>query len=205
MRTPSVTSVTTVLSLALSALGLWGASGAWAADVVVAQAPATQAAAAPVASSALPAAEAAAVYALVEATNKAFMAGDVDTIIASMFEPELQASGGAKVVRELTLSAMNELKQNGVRIESSAVGQPGAPSAAGRYTIVLVPRSMLMSLPGKRINIKSYMLAVRDGATGPWRLLDGSGFHGDIEALQKVFPDLPAHIVLPEEKNEVLP
>ena len=107
-------------------------------------------------------------------------------------------------MRELTLSAMKELKQNGVRVESSAVGQPGAPIAAGRYTVVLVPKSMVLSLPGKRINIKGYMLAVRDGASGPWKLLDGAGFHGDIEALQKVFPDLPSGIVLPEEKNEVL-
>ena len=203
MRTTSVTSVSTVLSLALSAAGLFGASGVWAADTVIAQAPAANTAPMAV-GGALPAAESAAIYSLVEATNKAFMAGDADTIIASMFEPELQASGGAKVVRELTLSAMKELKQNGVRVESSAVGQPGAPIAAGRYTVVLVPKSMVMSLPGKRINIKGYMLAVRDGASGPWKLLDGAGFHGDIEALQKVFPDLPSGIVLPEEKNEVL-
>ena len=150
-------------------------------------------------------AESSQIYGLVEAANKAFMAGDADTIVNAMFEPELQAAGGAKVVRELTLEAMQQLKQNGVRIESSMVGQPGAPIAAGRYTVVLVPKAMVMVAEGKRINIQSYMIAARESGAAQWKLLDGAGFHGDMEALQKVFPGLPSGTVLPPEKNEILP
>lgn len=146
-----------------------------------------------------------AVKRLAETVAAATVAGDHKTVIALTYPPVVKEMGGADKAVAATAKLMDELRAKGITLTAVKVGEPGKPVTGGGKTYVVVPTRTELAAPQGTVRSKSFLLAISTDAGKTWTFADGTGL-AKKAARDKVLPDLPAALTLPErEKPEVVP
>jgi hypothetical protein len=142
---------------------------------------------------------------LVKDIGTAYENSDVDKIAESSFDSLVTASGGLDLFKSRIRQALDQQRQAGVVIESTAIGKPTSLIAAGRYELSFVSKETVMRMPGKRGRSLSFLVAAREVGGTKWQFIDGAGLRQRPQILKLLFPELPEDLVLPVNKLELLP
>jgi hypothetical protein len=93
---------------------------------------------------------------------KATIEGDSKTVIAYTYPKLVSMAGGKNVMASIADSAMKQLHNRGITIESVTIGSPGAFYKAGNEIHCLVPEKLVLKVSVGRAISKSYLLAISD-------------------------------------------
>jgi hypothetical protein len=131
--------------------------------------------------------------------------GEYAKLIDHTYDGLVKAMGGREAAIETVKTLMGQMSDQGLKITSYSVGEPGKFYTSGKNTFVVIPTVMAMTMPGVRVNNKSYLLGISSDKGKSWKFADGAGL-SDPTFLQSIFPKLPAALKLPEKESpEIIP
>lgn len=116
--------------------------------------------------------------------------GDIASIVDKMYTPFITAVGGVDVVKAQAAQAQAQMTAAGLKIESFNVVKPITPVVTSVREYRIIPVDSIMDINSKRIEIKSFWLAIRDVGTKSWQYLDGQGLSKNPQVKEQFFPDL---------------
>ncbi len=122
---------------------------------------------------------------------------DYDTIIKYTHPIILKMGGGEEKMKEITKNAMVEMKNQGVTVKSTEIGQPTLVKTIDGNIYAIVPQKITMKVPGGSLITNSYLLAVSEGETGRWYFIDTSPLNN--ENIGMLFPELKDQIEIPKK------
>ena len=129
------------------------------------------------------------------------------TVLADYTYPALiEMMGGRAAFMEASATALSELKNAGLTLESSTFGAISKTYVDGRRRICFLPQQLVFALRGQRLKSIGFLIAVHDPqAAAPWTFLDSNGLRNNPALLWEFFPGLPKNVQLPPVRRERLP
>ena len=133
---------------------------------------------------------------LAEEMGRSTIEEDYEAVIDRTFDPIVVGMGGREQAIEKTKQSMHRLKQQGFIIKTFDAGQPGELRTEGTNKFVVVPTTMVMTLPDGKSTIKSFLLGISADGGKTWEFVNGSSI--DRTKKQDWLPKLPADLSFPE-------
>lgn len=134
---------------------------------------------------------------LAEKIAKATRENDAETIVDYTYPGLVEFAGGRKAMIEITRQSLKLVKDDGAAIEKFEVEEPDEFYVEGKNTFAIARTELAMTVQGKTIGGKSFLLAISPDAGKTWTFLDGNGFQ-DKKLMNKILPKLPEKLVLPD-------
>lgn len=128
--------------------------------------------------------------AVVDAATKAtqaFAAGDEKAVIYYTYPPALELAGGSDRMIAQMRKTKADMMGQGLRFSSVAIGTPTDIVKAGKQMRVIVPQTMIMTIPGGSIAMDSHSLGISEDEGKTWRFIDTAGLSPQV--MQRLFPD----------------
>ncbi len=109
----------------------------------------------------------------------------------------LDIVGGKEIMETLVKNMMDDMKADGVFVDSAKVGEPGAIVQAGSELHSTITQTVYMQFPGGKMISESTLLAVSmDGLN--WYFLDIKQLTPEMKT--QFFPDFNPELIIPEPK-----
>ena len=133
--------------------------------------------------------------------REAYQARDVEAMMKINHPSLMRHAGGREQMRAQLAAGFRALEGVRVNIVEWSYGDPGDTYQLGRMELCVLPQRTILTQPGgATLRGESYVLALRDNGEGRWTFIDGNALHRDKGLLQKLLPDFPRTIKLPEVK-----
>jgi hypothetical protein len=133
--------------------------------------------------------------------NQALIKGDYAKI-ADLTHPAVVKENGGRAKMIATMeSAIKDLKAKGVQFRSAKIDAPGNIVTAGSDMYVVVPFSLVLTAPGKKISQKSFLIGVSSDKGKTWTYLNGDLGEG---VVKRLLPNLPPQLKLPMKQAPVV-
>jgi hypothetical protein len=136
-----------------------------------------------------------------EETAQATVEGKYEDIIKYTHPNLLKMMGGRDAMLDLIQSAMEEVKKQGVSIESVTMGEPGATVQAGDEIHCILPQTLIMKVGDKRMRSDGNLLCISQDNGKNWFFLDMGGV--DASSIKTILPNYNADLKFPEKKQPV--
>lgn len=115
--------------------------------------------------------------------------------LAALTHPRVvEKMGGKDAMLASLTETFDQLKKNGVAVESSISKEPTAPQKIGNWLVSTIPTEVVMKTSDKRMRIFSEMVAISEDGGKTWVFADAGGFTAD--DFFKLFPELKDKITL---------
>jgi len=132
----------------------------------------------------------------------AYMKRDWDKVISFTHPTLINLIGGKRAWKKTLQKTYQELDEEGVIYEKLTVKEPGEPANVGKNLYVHVPKTSVLRIDGKRIQVESTLLGCSSDGGKKWTFSDTTEMS---EALYyHVFPELHGLIPLPAQKKPLL-
>jgi hypothetical protein len=131
-------------------------------------------------------------------TAKATVDGNYENIIQYTHPNLLKMMGGREALLNILETAMEEVKKQGITIESVKLGEPGASVQAGEEIHCLLPQTVIMKYGDKRMKSEGHLLCISQDKGLNWFFLDMSGV--DMSNIKSILPNYNFDLKLPEKK-----
>lgn len=138
------------------------------------------------------------------AVTTAFENGNAEALIEHTHPSLYALTGGRDAFAEMTLQALVQLRETGIKFLHAEVGTPTPIYPAGDEEVCFVPRVSVMEIQGKKARSTTFMIAIRPIGGKEWKFLDGAGLRKHPDLLYKLLPKLERGIVLPPNNLELL-
>lgn len=133
-----------------------------------------------------------------------FDRGDAESFIRKTHPALYGLAGGQEAYAQIVRQALEQLRQSGVKLTNSDIGNPTQTYAAGDEEVCFVPRVSIMEMSGKKMKSTTFMIAVRRIGEEGWKYLDGAGLRKHPDMLYQLLPKLDRNITLPPNSIEEL-
>ncbi len=134
------------------------------------------------------------------ACGEALIAGEHERFVDTCMAEELLTATGARaaILREL-VKGTAEMAKDGVTFDHAEYDPPTSMAAAGGTYFCAIPQRVFMKVPQGHLRSRGFLVGVsKDGAA--WKFVDGVASKDG--KLKRVFPNLPADLVLPPLVDE---
>jgi hypothetical protein len=131
----------------------------------------------------------------------ALLKADYDTFVGLIHPKIVALAGGKEKMAEVIKGSVEEMKKSNVSITAFSVEPPTETVEAGTDRVAIVPTSISLKLPDKKIKQRSYLLAVSSDAGKTWTFVDGAGL--DDQTLVQVVASVPKDFKLPAKTAPV--
>jgi hypothetical protein len=127
---------------------------------------------------------------------KAMVNGDYVTVVEYMHPKVIQSAGGKQKMLQMMNAGMEQMKAQGISIQSATVGEPGKFYKAGTEIHCLIPNNIRIKTPNSSIVTHSNLLAISQDGGKNWTFLDLN--KGTIASIPKLFPNFNKDLKIPE-------
>ena len=110
----------------------------------------------------------------------------------------LEIAGGKEVLESMVKQMMDDMKADGVFVDSATVGEPGAVFEAGTELHSTITQTVYMKYTGGRMISESTLLAVSMDAGSNWYFLDIKQLTPAMKT--QFFPEFNPELIIPEPK-----
>src|SRR5262249_10246076 len=86
----------------------------------------------------------------------------------------LKRLGGRDRVIARLKAELKEMRARGATIRSFKVGDPTGRAAAGQKCFALVPGTVVVTVPGAKFTMNSFLVGISEDAGRTWTFLDGA-------------------------------
>ena len=99
---------------------------------------------------------------------------------------------------------MESMKKKGIALKSYEIGEPGDVARGEGAIFIMLPSRVEMTIPGGRVVGKSFLPGVSTDNGASWKYADGSGLIKNKSLREKVIPNLPKSLALPEAEKPMV-
>lgn len=138
-----------------------------------------------------------------QTVQRAFDAGDADSIIRYTHPIVIKFFGSREKFETTTRQAVKALAGK-LTIEKTEWGTPSPVYVSGSDEVCFLPKTSIARVGEKRARSVGFLIAARQKGTGDWLFLDSASLRKDPAFLWKIFPELPKDVVPPPNTVEVL-
>jgi hypothetical protein len=136
----------------------------------------------------------------VQALNDATIGGDYDKV-ADLTHPKIiQMAGCRDKLIDIIENSMEEMKQKGIVLESSKVGEPSEIVKQGDEIYIIVPFDLTMKFRDGMRTSSAYVIGVSTDEGKKWAFVNASS--GD--NIKEILPNLPEKLKLPGVKKPAI-
>lgn len=153
--------------------------------------------AAPAFAADLSAQDVAALDAVIDQSNAAFLRSDAAGIADVTSERLLQAVGGRGNYIESIQAGMKAVQAQGITIVSHHVDAPTAPILADGFMVSIVKEVTVMTSHGRQLRNDGFTVVVRPEHGGAWNLIGGNGVAQNPGVIAMLYPGFPAAYKFP--------
>jgi hypothetical protein len=136
-----------------------------------------------------------------EETAQATVEGKYEDIIKYTHPNLLSMVGGRDAMLNLIKSSMEDVKNQGVSIESVTMGEPGSTVQAGDELHCILPQTLIMKIGNKRMRSDGNLLCISQDKGKNWFFLDMSGI--DASTIKTILPNYNFDLKFPEKTQPV--
>lgn len=136
----------------------------------------------------------------VQTLNDSVIKGDYGKVIDFTHPKLVEMMGGREKAIALMENSTKEMKKEGFEFKSVKVGDPSDIVKQANELYLYVPFELTMKIPKRKITAPSYVIGVSTDQGKTWKYVDGMGG----ENMNKILPDLPASLKLPEKKKPTI-
>lgn len=133
---------------------------------------------------------------------QAFGAGNYDKLLDYTYPGIFEVYGDRESFKELIELTMNGFKEQGLKIDSVYVQNPGAEFTAGTQLHSTLTQFLTLTFDGGYVKTESTLLAVSENKGKDWTFIDVQQLLPEIKAI--LFPDFNEALVFPEVKQPEL-
>jgi hypothetical protein len=127
---------------------------------------------------------------------KAIVNGDYVTVVEYTHPKVIQSAGGKQKMLQMLNAGKEQMKAQGISIQSAAVGEPGKFYKAGTEIHCLIPDNIRIKTPNASIATHSNLLAISQDGGKNWTFLDLN--KNTISSIPKLFPNFNKDLKIPE-------
>jgi hypothetical protein len=153
--------------------------------------------AAPACAANLSAQDVAALDAIIDQSNAAFMRSDAAGIADVTSERLLQAVGGRGKYIESIQAGMKAVQAQGITIVSHHMDAPTAPILADGFMVSVVKEVTVMASHGRQLRNDGFTVVVRPEQGGAWKLIGGNGVAQNPGVIATLYPGFPTDYKFP--------
>lgn len=136
----------------------------------------------------------------VKEMNEGVMQGKFDRVI-DLTHPEIvKKMGGREAMKIQIRQVYEQMKGQGISIESSTAGEPSEFVTNANETYVMVPFELKMKFPGARMTQDGYVIGISTNQGKNWTYVNGSVKE---DQLKLFLPNLPENLKLPEKTEPI--
>lgn len=117
-------------------------------------------------------------------------AGDMASVVDRMYQPFVEAAGGAASMKAQATEAQARVAAKGFRVVSFEFIKPYQAVSTGVREYRIIPDHSIMQIENKRFEVRSYWLAVRTRGSRTWQYLEGGGLSRMTDTRNRLLPDL---------------
>lgn len=128
----------------------------------------------------------------------AFKDENYNSLLDYTYPKILEIAGGKVVLESMVKQMMDDMKADGVFVDSAKVGEPGAIFQAGSELHSTITQTVYMKYTGGRMISESTLLAVSMDAGLNWYFLDIKQLTPAMKT--QFFPEFNSDLVIPEPK-----
>ena len=128
----------------------------------------------------------------------AFKDENYNSLLDYTYPKILEIAGGKVVLESMVKQMMDDMKADGVFVDSAKVGEPGAIFQAGSELHSTITQTVYMKYTGGRMISESTLLAVSMDAGLNWYFLDIKQLTPEMKT--QFFPDFNPELIIPEPK-----
>jgi hypothetical protein len=94
----------------------------------------------------------------------ALQRSDFDTVLTLTYPKVVEMMGGREKAKEMLTTTIEQIKSKGISFESVTVGDPQKPFGAKGKLFSIIPMTVVMSAPDRKLAQRSFLLAVSSDA-----------------------------------------
>ncbi len=128
----------------------------------------------------------------------AFKDENYNSLLDYTYPKILEIAGGKEVLESMVKQMMDDMKADGVFVDSATVGEPGAVFEAGTELHSTITQTVYMKYTGGRMISESTLLAVSMDAGSNWYFLDIKQLTPAMKT--QFFPEFNPELIIPEPK-----
>ena len=128
----------------------------------------------------------------------AFKDENYNSLLDYTYPKILEIAGGKEVLESIVKQMMDDMKADGVFVDSATVGEPGAVFEAGTELHSTITQTVYMKYTGGRMISESTLLAVSMDAGSNWYFLDIKQLTPAMKT--QFFPEFNPELIIPEPK-----
>ncbi|HEY3405787.1 MAG TPA: hypothetical protein VGK59_20525 [Ohtaekwangia sp.] len=134
-----------------------------------------------------------------EATAKALIEDDYETLLKFTYPKVIELVGGRDQMISLIKKGKIEMKEQGITFEQVTIGEPTPIVTAGNEIHCLIPQTILMKVPNGKVRSESHLLAVSQNSGEHWFFIDTVKLNKD--NIKMVVPNFNEALQLPDKKE----
>jgi hypothetical protein len=132
-----------------------------------------------------------------DASSQALVKGDFE-LVADLTYPTVVDQLGRKRMIDLLADGQKKMAADGYRFISASVGDPHSLTETPTGLLIIVPTTILMTVPGGRMTQESFLVGASNDNGKSWTFVDGANLNAT--NAKQVFPDFPSTLTLPVRK-----
>lgn len=152
---------------------------------------------APTFAASLSAKDVAALDAIIDQSNAAFLRSDALGIANVTSERLLQAVGGRDKYIESIQVGMKAVQAQGITIVSHHMDAPTAPILADGFIVAVVKEVTVMASRGRQLRNDGFTVVMRPEHGGAWKLIGGNGVAQNPGVIAMLYPGFPTDYRFP--------
>ncbi len=145
----------------------------------------------------LSAQDVAALDAIIDQSNAAFLRADAAGIADVTSERLLEAVGGRDKYIESIQAGMKAAQAQGITVVSHHMDAPTAPILADGFILSVVKEVTVMASHGRQLRNDGFTVVVRPARGGAWKLIGGNGVAQNPGVISMLYPGFPADYKFP--------
>ncbi len=147
--------------------------------------------------------KAAAAKRVAEELSEAMMARHYDKVVDRTFDKLVAAAGGREKIIKIIQSGIQRGENEGMKIISLKVGEPGELHHEGENSFLVVPTTTQVRFPKATGVLNGYMLGISKDSGKTWKFLEGNNLESET-ARTLFLPKLPATLKLPKKAEPII-
>jgi hypothetical protein len=114
----------------------------------------------------------------------------------------VELAGGRDRAVQFIKMTLEDMKSRGTAIQSVVVGEPSEVFKQAGDVYSVVPFTLEMDVGGQRLKQGSFLVGISSDGGRTWKFVDGN--QGDRAKLERILPNLPKGLRLPEKQQPVV-
>jgi hypothetical protein len=133
--------------------------------------------------------------AIAQEMTDAFLKSDYEKFAKYVNPALIKLAGGREKLLATMKIALEKMEAGGVKVVSFQVLDATDFATQGRERFVILPSTTIVSAPGTKVTIKSFMVGASDDGGRTWTFLEGGKLNA--ENLKILLPNFPEDLKLP--------